>query len=175
MEYNKENLKSNRDKENLNQIINYDSPIEYKYLSKEKKAEIFTKDSKIFIRSISDSIVACKQINRINTLRRFDNIYNCLINIGIKNNDFLLYKYCDHKLCESNLIACKDTKSYEIYLMSKFCLNLYMKNHKRIKEINNYYDYNKFLDELLIVLKRDLNDYSKYIKSNYSKDLNSKI
>ena len=135
MEENKLNLNEDKNKQNSNYIKNYDSSIDYKYLSKEKKAEIFTKDSKIFIRSISDSVVASKQINRINTLRKLDNIYNCLLNLGIKNNDFLLYKYCDHSLCESNLIACKDKISYEIYLMSKFCLSLYMKNHKRLKNI----------------------------------------
>ena len=158
-----------------NKIINYDSSIDFQYLSKQKKAEIFTKDSKIFIRSISDSVVATKQINRINTLRNLDNIYNCILNHGIKNNDFLLYKSCNHRLCENNLIACKNKTSYEVYLMTKFCLNVYMKNHKKLKEINNFYEYNNFLDEMLIVLKKDLKDYSGYIKTAYANDLNSKI
>lgn len=143
----------------------------YKYLSNEKKAEIFTKNSRIFIRSISDAIVATKQISTIQNLRNYDKLYTFILNNGIKNNDFLLVKYCNHDLCDPSLIACRRRISYEIYLMTKFALNIYIKNHSKLKAMNTYYEYDQFLTGLLKYMKRDLNDYSKYIKNKYKNDL----
>jgi len=177
------NIYSNHSRMNLNIkdkssdnnyiIFNKNNYFNYKYLSNEKKAEIFTKDSKIFIRSISDAVVATKQIANIENLRNYDKFYTIILNNGIINNDYLLVKYCEHDLCDPSLIACRKRISYEIYLMTKFALNIYIKNHAKLKSMHTYYEYDQFLTDLLKYMKRDLNDYSKYIKNKYKSDLNN--
>jgi hypothetical protein len=154
-----------------NEIFNKKNYFNYKYLSNEKKSEIFTKNSKIFIRSISDAVVATKQISNIQNLRNYDKLYTYILHNGIKNQEFLLAKYCDHDLCDPSLIACRRRISYEIYLMTKFALNIYIKNHSKLKSMNTYHDYDLFLSDLLKYMKMDLNDYSIYIKKKYKNDL----
>lgn len=158
----------NEKNSNLNKSTNY---FEYKYLSNEKKAEIFTKDSKIFVRSLSDAVVATKQISILDNLRNYDRLYTYILNNGVQNNEFLLVKYCNHDLCDPSLIACRSRISYEIYLMTKFALNIYIKNHSILKSMNTYHEYDEFLTDLLKYMKRDLSDYSKYIKNRYKNDL----
>lgn len=156
-------------------IHNENGYFKYKYLSNQKKAEIFTQNSKIFIRSISDAIVAAHQITELQNYRNYDKLYTYILNNGIKNSEFLLVKYCNHDLCDASLIACRRKVSYEIYLMTKFSLNFYIKNHEKLKMLNTYYDYDQFLTQLLRHLKRDLFEYSKYIKNIYKDDLNTNI
>jgi len=158
-----------------NDIFSKNNYFNYKYLSNEKKAEIFTKNSKIFIRSISDAVIATKQISNIQNLRNYDKLYTYILNNGINNNDFLLVKYCSHDLCDPSLIACRNRISYEIYLMTKFALNIYIKNHSKLKSLNDYTEYDQFLNDMLKYMKRDLNDYSKYIKNKYKSDLENII
>jgi hypothetical protein len=171
------NLELDNANNQLNQIekdvFDKENYFKYKYLSNDKKAEIFTKNSKIFIRSLSDAVTATKQINNIQNLRNYDKLYTYILNNGIKNNEFLLVKYCSHELCDPNLIACRRKISYEIYLITKFALNIYIKNHAKLKSINDYDEYDQFLNDLLKYMKRDLNDYSKYIKKKYQNELDN--
>jgi hypothetical protein len=129
-----------------------------------QKALQFTLDSRIFIRSLSDAYTCTRQIAqiKIDKAQYFFNI--TLLLESLRNKDLLLAKYCDHDICNVNVIACSNIYSYEKYFTMRFAINLYLKYYNGIKTKNDFYELSKELDRVYADLRSDLNNYVGYIK-----------
>jgi hypothetical protein len=124
----------------------------------EKKAKQFTLDSRIFIRSLSDALSCTKQIAEIRCSRGLYYNYISILENSLQKDDILLAKYCDHELCHPNIIASKNIKSYEIYFMMKFSVNLFINYYSRLKKTKDYFDLTKEFDLIHTNLNEDLKD-----------------
>jgi hypothetical protein len=129
-----------------------------------RKAIQFTLDSKIFIRSLSDAYVCTKQIAQLNVdkAKYFFNV--TVLHESLIKKELLLAKYCQHDICNVNVIASKNQLSYEIYFMVKFSINLFLKYYNDIKDKKDYYELSKELVKIQDDLKLDLSNYIGYIK-----------
>jgi hypothetical protein len=134
-------------------------------MSNDKQKSIqYTLDSRVFIRSLSDAYVCTKQIAqiKIDKAQYFFNI--TLLLDSLKYKDLLLAKYCEHDVCNVNVIACNNIYSYEKYFSMKFAINLFLKYYNGIKTKQDFYELSKELDRVYIELQEDLNNYVSYIK-----------
>jgi hypothetical protein len=133
-------------------------------MNDKKKAIQFTLDSRIFIRSLSDAFTCTRQIAQIN-VDKAQYFFNISIMLdSFYKRDLLISKFCNHDVCNTNVIACSNMISYEKYFMIKFSINLFLKYYNRIKIHNDYHDLACELIKIQENLKDDLNNYIGYIK-----------
>lgn len=129
-----------------------------------QKALQFTLDSRVFIRSLSDAYVCTRQIAQIN-VDKAQYFFNITVLLdSLNNKDLLLAKFCNHDVCNVNLIACSNMFSYEKYFSMKFSVNLFLKYYNGIKTKNDYYELSKELDNVYSNLREDLNNYVGFVK-----------
>ena len=142
------------------------------------KAKIFTFNARVFVRSLSDAIVCTKQIATINCSKELYLDKISILDKTLRKGSLLLAKYCDHEICNSNVIASSSLNSYYNYFMLKFSVNLYLNFYERLNEADDYYKLNKELDSIHDTLKNDLTFYLGNTKRKYfimTKDINGNI
>jgi hypothetical protein len=134
-------------------------------MSNEKlKAIQFTIDSRVFVRSLSDAYVCTRQIAQMNVDKALYFFNLSVLLDSLKNKDLFLAKFCEHDLCNVNIIACSNIYSFEKYFYMKFAVNLFLRYYNGIKTKEDYYEMSKELDRVYINLREDLNNYVGFIK-----------
>lgn len=131
------------------------------------KAKIFTFDSKVFVRSLSDAIICTNQVVKINTNKELYLNKISILDKTLKNKYLLLAKYCNHDICNANIIASKSLTSYYNYFMMKYSVNMYLNFYDSLKEISDYETLSNQLDNINEILKNDLQLYVSHLKRKY--------
>jgi hypothetical protein len=131
------------------------------------KAAIFTHDARVFVRSLSDAIICTQQIAAINCNKEMYLKKISTLDQSQKSGTLLLAKYCDHDICNVNLIASKSFNSYYTYFMMKFSVNLFLNFFQRLNTTRDYFALNKELDFILDNLREDLKRYIIFTKRKH--------
>jgi hypothetical protein len=140
-------------------------------MDKNKKAEQFTKDAKIFILSLKDAFKSIEQIACITANREHIFKYNTRFNQIIKNREVLLYKENQtNPISNVNLLSSKSSDSQYVYLLYENAFNIYSKNISSIDKCNHFDDLDKELERLEYKLRKQLKEkaeeVSKVLKIN---------
>ena len=123
------------------------------------KAAIFTHDARVFLRSISDALVCTKQIASINCNKEMYLERIAILDQTLKHKTLLLAKYCEHDICNVNIIASSSFNSYYTYFLLKFSVNLFLNYYERLKNIKDFYALGKEFDLIYYTLNMDLKNY----------------
>ena len=131
------------------------------------KAQVFTFNAKVFVRSLSDAVTCTKQIAAINCSKELYLDKISILDKTMKKGSLLLAKFCEHDICNSNIIASSSLNSYYNYFMMKFSVNLYLNFMERLNQADDYYKLNKEMDSIHEDLKNDLTYYISNAKKKY--------
>jgi hypothetical protein len=127
-----------------------------KPLDDKTKSKIFTFDSKVFIRSLSDAVTCTRQVAQINCSKELYLNKVSILDTTLRNGSLLLAKFCDHDICNANIIASTNINSYYNYFMMKFSINLYLNFYEKLKEATQYDSLSNELDKIHEGLRNDL-------------------
>jgi len=120
------------------------------------KAQIFTFDAKVFLRSLNDAVVCTKQIASINCSKDLYLEKISILNMAMKSRSLLLAKFCDHDICNANIIASSSINAYYNYFMLKFSVNLYLNFMENLNKADDYFKLSRELDLINETLRSDL-------------------
>jgi hypothetical protein len=142
------------------------------------KAKIFTFDAKVFLRSLNDAVVCTKQIANINCSKELYLDKISILDKTMKKRTLLLAKYCDHDICNVNIIASSSMNSYYNYFLLKFSVNLYLNFMEGLNQADDFYKLSKELDLIHQTLNNDLKFFVGHTKRKYfiiTRDENGKL